>query len=69
MMIDLPKYINDVLHIGIQQTGLYTSAPWAIRILITFAGGRVADWLIRTNRMSVTNTRKLFIVIGETYNS
>lgn len=62
-MIDLPKYMNDVLHVSIQENGIYTSVPWAMRIIVSFAGGYVSDWLIATERISISNARKMFVII------
>lgn len=45
--------------------GVYTSLPFAVSILVSICGGCISDWLIVNKVLSVTNTRKLFIAIGE----
>lgn len=63
VMIDLPKYMNDVLHVSVQENGVYSSLPWVIYVLVSFVSGYVSDWLIATGRLSITNTRKLLAII------
>lgn len=60
----IPKYMNDVLHVDIKENGIYSSLPWATRLFLAFFVGAWADWLIRNKKLSVTNTRKLFITLG-----
>lgn len=62
-MIDLPKFMADVLHVGIQENGIYSSLPWLVYVLVSFVSGYVSDWLITTNRLGITNTRKLMVII------
>lgn len=57
--------MNDVLHVSVKENGMYSSVPWVLRIFVTIVGGRWADWMIRTERLSVTSTRKLMITISE----
>lgn len=64
LMIDLPKYMNDVLHVSVKENGVYSSVPWAMRILVSFTSGYWADWLIRSKRLTITNTRKLFVFLA-----
>lgn len=65
VMIALPKYMNDVLHVSVRQNGVYSSVPWAMRLMVTFTSGYWADWVIKSGRLSVTHTRKLFIIVGK----
>lgn len=63
-MIKLPKYMNDVVHMSLQENGVYSSVPYLCWMLSAFAFGSLGDWLIATKRLTVTNARKLFIVLG-----
>lgn len=65
VMIALPKYMNDVLHVSIRQNGFYSSVPWAARLLMAVTSGYVADWLIKSGRLTVTQTRKMYIILGK----
>lgn len=65
VMIDLPKYMNDVLHVSIKDNGIYSSLPWLFRIVVSFTVGYWSDWLISTGRLSITNTRKLYVFLGK----
>ncbi|XP_037041617.1 putative inorganic phosphate cotransporter isoform X1 [Bradysia coprophila] len=64
ILSDLPKYMNDVLHVSIKDNGLYSSIPHMFRILSTFIFGYINDWITSTACLSMTNTRKLFVVIA-----
>ena len=64
---DLPKYMNDVLHISIKDNGLYSSIPHASRNIFTFFCGFLCAWLISTDRLSITNVRKLFFLIASIF--
>lgn len=64
-MVFLPKYMSDVVHMNPAKIGIYTSIPWLIYIPLSLLCGAVSDWLISSQMLSVTNTRKLLIAIGE----
>lgn len=57
--------MSDVVHMSPAIIGVYTSLPFAVSILVSICGGCISDWLIVNKVLSVTNTRKLFIAIGE----
>lgn len=61
---DLPKYIYEVLHVSIHDTGIFVSVPWILRTIIAYAFGLLVDWLIASKRMGVTNARKLAVFLG-----
>lgn len=65
IVIDLPKYMNDVLHFSIQDNGLYTSLPQLLKLIVSLAAGALSDWLIGNNYMSITNARKIYISLCE----
>lgn len=65
VLIDLPKYMHDVLHVSIKDNGMYTSLPWAMFIVIALSSGLLSDKLISSKRLSISNTRKLMVAICE----
>lgn len=65
ILIDLPKYMNDVLHVSIKDNGMLTSLPWAMFMLVSVSSGFLSDRLIASGRLSITNTRKLLVTICE----
>lgn len=60
--------MNDVLHVSIRDNGIYTSIPWLVRALVAFTSGYWSDWLVSTGRVSITNARKLFVVVCKNAN-
>lgn len=67
-MLDLPKYMNDVLHFSISDNGFYSSLPQLMKLIMALLTGALNDWLIISNYLTITNGRKLFVAIGM-YNS
>lgn len=64
-MIDLPKYMNDVLHMNAQENGIYSSLPYVAYILLSLVSSFCSDRLIASGRISITNARKLFVILCE----
>lgn len=65
MMIDLPKYMNDILHYPILINGLLSSMPYVAMWLVSIGSAFFSDWLIIKGHLGITSTRKLFTTIGE----
>lgn len=65
MMVDLPKYMNDILHYPILTNGLLSSMPYMTMWLVSIGSGFFSEWLIIKGHLSITFTRKLFTTIGE----
>lgn len=63
-MLDLPKYMNDVLHFSISDNGFYSSLPQLMKLIMALLTGALNDWLIIANYLTITNGRKLFVAIG-----
>lgn len=57
--------MNDVLHVSVEENGFFTAIPGAVYILTSMMCGNISDWLIASGRLSITKTRKLFMMIGE----
>lgn len=64
VVLDLPKYMNDVLHFSIQDNGVYSSIPQAIKLVLALLTGALNDWLVAVNYMTITNARKIFVAVG-----
>lgn len=62
---DMPKYMNDVLRFSIKSNGLYSAMPYVLMWVVSNAGGVLSDYLIKQNKISVTNARITFTSIGK----
>lgn len=60
---DLPKYLNDVLHISIEKNGIYSSLPKVLSIFISTGSGLVSDMMLSKCNLDRTCVRKLFVVL------
>lgn len=64
-MIDLPKYMNDVIHMDAQSNGIYSSLPYIAYVALSLYASFLSDQLIASGRISITNARKLFVILCE----
>lgn len=64
MVTDLPKYMSDVLRFSIKDLGFYASAPFLVMWIVCIGTGFLSDWMISTDRMTVTKARKLFTAVA-----
>lgn len=64
MVTDLPKYMSDVLRFSIKDLGFYASAPFLVMWIVCIGTGFLSDWMISTDRMTVTQARKLFTAVA-----
>jgi MFS transporter, ACS family, solute carrier family 17 (sodium-dependent inorganic phosphate cotransporter), member 5 len=60
------SYLND--HLTFLQNGILSSLPYIAMWIFSIAASCVADWLIYSNRLSLTRTRKIFNCIGNILN-
>lgn len=65
--VDLPKYMNDVLHVSIKDNGIYNSVPWLGRMLVSFSSSFFSDYVIKKGYIGVTNARKTAVFLGKFY--
>lgn len=49
----------------IPQNGLLSSIPFLARWITSFVASILADQLVKKRTMSVTNTRKIYVIIGK----
>lgn len=45
------------------QTGLLSGSPHLLRMIFSYYYSIISDWLIRTNKMSLTNVRKIAVFV------
>lgn len=61
--LNLPKYLNNVLNLSIQTSGLITSASYLSMWIFSLIVGFLSDWLINSGYMKITNVRKIFAAL------
>ena len=61
---DLPKYLNDVLRISVQNIGFFSSIAFMAQLLVSFAGGFLSDLMISTKFLPTGAVRKAFVFLG-----
>lgn len=59
LMTQAPTYFNFIHGWNINATGILAGAPHLLRMIFSYLFSMMSDWLLRTNRMSLTNVRKL----------
>lgn len=66
LMTQGPSYLNFIHGWNINATGLLSGMPHILRMIFSYLFSSMSDWLLRTNRMSLTNVRKLatFVCTG-----
>lgn len=62
---DLPKYLNDVLHVSIEENSIYSSVPKVLSVIISTGSGFVCDLMLNKLNYNRTNIRKAFVVLSE----
>lgn len=58
-MTQAPTYFRLIHGWGLQMTGLLSGIPHLMRMIFAYLFSVLADWLLKSNRMSRTNVRKL----------
>ncbi|XP_050465192.1 putative inorganic phosphate cotransporter [Cataglyphis hispanica] len=56
----LPTYMKYILHFNIKENGLLSSLPYLGKYIFALSMSALADYLRRTNKLSVTAIRKIF---------
>ncbi|XP_039298715.1 sialin [Nilaparvata lugens] len=59
LMTQAPTYFKNILGMNIRTTGVLSGLPHLSRWLMSLSSAFVADYLLRNNKMSRTNVRKL----------
>lgn len=61
---DLPKYMNDVLHVSIEDNSIYSSAPRILSIFVSICSGFLSDSMQNRYNMKRNHIRKLFVILS-----
>ncbi|KAL1130665.1 hypothetical protein AAG570_011907 [Ranatra chinensis] len=64
MVTDLPKYMNDVMHFNITNSGFLSALPYLVMWIFSIIFGYVADLLLAKKLISLTPLRKILSSIG-----
>lgn len=56
----LPTYMKYILNFNIKENGMLSSLPYLGKYIFAVATSSLADYLLRTNKLSVTAIRKIF---------
>ncbi|XP_034099451.2 putative inorganic phosphate cotransporter isoform X3 [Drosophila albomicans] len=64
MITCLPKYIANVIRFSIRSNGFVTALPFLAMFICTNLAGLLADYIIKSGKMSITNERKLYTFIS-----
>ncbi|XP_044597056.1 vesicular glutamate transporter 3-like, partial [Cotesia glomerata] len=60
LLTQLPKFMNDVLSMKLENTGLLSAVPYLILSIVALFFGHTADYLRSRKILTTTNVRKLF---------
>ncbi|XP_031622717.1 sialin-like, partial [Contarinia nasturtii] len=64
---NLPKYMNDVLHISITKNAITSSVPKVAKLIIALFAGFLSDWMLEKKGISITKIRKIFVVLSSAF--
>ncbi|XP_031631986.1 sialin-like [Contarinia nasturtii] len=64
---NLPKYMNDVLHISITKNAITSSVPKVAKLIIALFAGFLSDWMLEKKGISITKIRKIFVVLASAF--
>ncbi|EDO46366.1 predicted protein [Nematostella vectensis] len=59
-LTSLPTYFQEVLHFNITTNGLLSALPYFCQYFTSLPAGFLADWLIHSHIITVTEVRKIF---------
>lgn len=62
---DLPKYLNDILHVSIEENSIYSSIPKVLSVLVSTGSGYMCDLMLNKFHYNRTCIRKVFVVLSE----
>jgi MFS transporter, ACS family, solute carrier family 17 (sodium-dependent inorganic phosphate cotransporter), member 5 len=65
LMTELPTYMKQILRFSIKENGILSSVPYLGMWISSLLLSMIADWLISTNKFSITTTRKILNTIGQ----
>ncbi|XP_048590335.1 sialin isoform X2 [Nematostella vectensis] len=59
-LTSLPTYFQEVLHFNIEENGFLSALPYFCQFFTSLPAGFLADWLIHSHIITVTEVRKIF---------
>lgn len=65
VVVNLPKYMKDVLKFNIKQNGMLSSLPYVSLWICGIISGVISDYLIEKEIVSLLNVRKIYTTIGK----
>ncbi|XP_051157227.1 putative inorganic phosphate cotransporter isoform X3 [Leptopilina boulardi] len=65
LMTELPTFMKQILHFNIKSNGTVSSLPYLAMWIFSMIISHVADWLISSNKLNHTKTRKIVNAIGQ----
>lgn len=65
LMTELPTYMKQVLKFSLKANGIISSLPYLAMWLFSLAISWVADWFISSNKLTITQTRKIINSVGQ----
>jgi len=60
LVTQLPQYMEDVLHLNLQNSATISSFPYLLYPFIAMSAGFLADWFLKKKILNVTQVRKIF---------
>ena len=57
----MPSYLNDVKHLSLMKTGIYTAIPWAVAVPVSVAIGILSDRLLKNDTL-LAGGRRVVVV-------
>lgn len=64
LQTNLPTFMDKVLHFNIKKTGWFSSVPWVLMCIAGIVTGVICDYLIKNNKISLLNARRIAALIG-----
>ncbi|XP_064088740.1 putative inorganic phosphate cotransporter isoform X1 [Macrobrachium nipponense] len=59
LLTEIPTYLKNIQHFGIQDNGLLSALPYIISTIFSICWGQFASFLLRKNALSIIQVRKL----------
>ncbi|XP_015595983.2 putative inorganic phosphate cotransporter isoform X2 [Cephus cinctus] len=65
LMTELPTFMKQILHFNIKSNGTVSALPYLAMWIFSMVVSHIADWMISTERLNHTVTRKIINSIGQ----
>merc|ERR1712038_237532 len=64
LLTEAPSYLNNVLHFSLTENGILSGLPWLSMSLFSIIYGRLTDYMIVKNYITMTTGRKIGNTVG-----